>query len=106
MTEGFLNALYGDRYKSYSADMEATSVNPYVVKVMAEIGVDISKQRSKSIEEFRGSDFDYVVTVSDHAKEECPFFPGDTHLHKSFDDPLHIQRHQDRDTSESQACAR
>ena len=87
IAEGFLNALAGDRYEGYSAGMEATKVNPYVVKVMMELGIDISRHRSKSIEEFRGKNFNYVVTVCDHAKETCPFFPGEKILHKSFDDP-------------------
>jgi len=87
MAEGFLNALHGDRYESQSAGIEPTKVNPYAVKVMAEAGIDISKQRSKSIEEFRGKIFDYIVTVCDHAKETCPFFPGDKILHRGFQDP-------------------
>jgi len=87
MAEGFMNAHYGDRYEAYSAGLEPTSVNPYAVKVMAEIGIDLSTHRSKSIEEFRGKSFDYVVTVCNHAKEACPFFPGEKILHKSFRDP-------------------
>lgn len=87
MAEGLLKSLYGDRYEVYSAGIKPTKVNPYVVKAMGEIGIDISKQRSKSIEEFRGKNFDYVVTVCDHAKEMCPFFLGDEILHKSFEDP-------------------
>jgi len=87
MAESLLNYHYGDQYEGYSVGIETTKVNPYVVKVMAEIGIDISHQRSKSIEEFQGETFDYVVTVCDHAKENCPFFPGKTILHKSFDNP-------------------
>ena len=87
MAEAFLNAFYSDRYKGYSAGIGTTKVNPYVVKVMAEIGIDISMHRSKSIEEFYGEIFDYVVTVCDGAREVCPFFPGDKVLHKSFEDP-------------------
>ena len=87
MAEGLLNALYGDRYKAYSAGIEPTKVNPYAVEVMAEIGIDLSRQRSKSIEEFREKNFDYVITLCDHAKEACPFFPGEKILHKSFEDP-------------------
>jgi arsenate reductase len=87
MAEGLLNHHYRDKYEGYSAGIEATQVNPYVVKAMAEIGIDISNQRSKSIEEFHGETFDYVVTVCDHAKETCPFFPGKIILHKGFDDP-------------------
>ena len=87
IAEALLNALYGDKYKSYSAGVTPTTVNPYVVKTMAEIGIDISGNRSKSIEEFRGENFDYVVTVCDGAKETCPFFPGEKIIHKEFEDP-------------------
>lgn len=88
MAEGLLRALYGDYYEAYSAGTQATRVNPYAIKVMAEIGIDISHQRSKSIEEFRSHKFDYVVTVCDHAKETCPFFPGaNFYIHKGFKDP-------------------
>lgn len=92
MAEGFVNALYGEEYKAYSAGIESTPVNPYSIKVMAEIGIDISKHRSKGIEEFRRENFDYVVTVCDYAKELCPFFPeGKTFVHKSFEDPSEFE---------------
>ena len=87
MAEGILNVLHGDGYEGYSAGVTPTKVNPYVVKSMAEIGIDISRNRSKSIEEFRGENFNYVVTVCDSAREACPFFPGETIIHKSFEDP-------------------
>jgi arsenate reductase len=87
MAEGFLNALYGDRYEGHSAGIEPLRVNPYAIKVMAEYGFDISKHRSKSVEEFRAMRFDYVVTVCNQAREVCPFFPGGKALHKSFEDP-------------------
>ena len=87
MAEGLLNALHGERYEGYSAGLEPTEVNSYAVKVMQEIGIDISAHRSKSVEEFRGKSFDYVVTVCDQAKEVCPFFPGEKVLHKGFEDP-------------------
>jgi arsenate reductase len=67
-------------------------VNPYAIKVMSDIGIDISNHRSKSIEEFRGVKFDYVVTVCDHARESCPFFPGGkTYLHQEFKDPSELK---------------
>jgi len=91
MAEGLLNALYGDRYKAYSAGIEPTKVNPYAVEAMAEIGIDLSRQRSKSIEEFRDKNLDYVITVCDRAKEVCPFFPGEKILHKSFEDPSEFE---------------
>ena len=87
MAEGFLNALYGDRYEGFSAGIEPTRVNSYAVKAMTETGIDISTHRSKSIEDFRGKNFNYVVTVCNHAKETCPFFPGEKILHKNFKDP-------------------
>jgi arsenate reductase len=87
MAEGILRALYGDKYEVQSAGTHPTRVNPYTIKTMAEIGIDISSHRSKSIEEFRGEVFDYVVTVCDHAKENCPFFPGKVHIHRGFQDP-------------------
>jgi len=87
MAEGFLNALYGDRYEGFSAGIEPTRVNSYAVKAMMETGIDISTHRSKSIEDFRGKNFNYVVTVCNHAKETCPFFPGEKILHKNFKDP-------------------
>jgi arsenate reductase len=87
MAEGMLNAFYGDRYEGYSAGVTPTKVNPYVIKSMVEIGIDISGNRSKSIEEFRGENFNIVVTVCDSAREACPFFPGEKIIHKSFEDP-------------------
>ncbi len=92
MAEGILNALYGDKYEAYSAGTDPTEINPYAVKVMAEIGIDISKNQSKSIEDLRGLKFDLVVTVCDRAKERCPFFPGATEqIHKSFRDPANLK---------------
>ena len=87
MAEGLLNALYGDRFDAFSAGTEKTRVNPHAVKVMAEIGIDISHHRSKTVEEYRDRYFDLVVTVCDRAKETCPFFPGKKVIHKSFSDP-------------------
>ncbi len=87
IAEGLLNSLYGSRYEAHSAGIAPTAINPYAVRAMAEIGIDISANRSKSIEEFRGEIFDYVVTVCDDAREACPFFPGKKVIHKSFQDP-------------------
>ena len=91
MAEAFLNKLYGDKYEAYSAGIEPKDINPYVVKAMVEIGIDISRQRSKSIREFWGQNFDYVVTVCDHAKENCPFFPSENVIHKNFEDPAEFR---------------
>jgi arsenate reductase len=87
MAEGLLKTYFKDKYESFSAGIEPTSINPYAVEVMKEIGIDLSDQYSKSINEFHGKKFDFVVTVCDNAKETCPFFPGDKIIHKGFVDP-------------------
>ncbi|MCS7202360.1 MAG: arsenate reductase ArsC [Dictyoglomus sp.] len=88
MAEGLMNALYKDKFLAFSAGTDPKGVNPLAIEVMKEIGIDISHHRSKSIEEFRGESFDYVVTVCDSAKEKCPFFPGGKkYIHKGFMDP-------------------
>jgi len=88
MAEGILRHLCGDRYEAYSAGTEPSSVRPEVVKVMKEIGIDISSQRSKNISEIDSAEIDYVVTVCDRAREACPIFPGAKKLlHRGFADP-------------------
>ena len=88
IAEGLLKAIYGERYEAYSAGTKPSSVNQFAINVMKEVGIDISKHRSKSVEEFLNMELDYVVTVCDNAKETCPFFPGGKkHLHQSFTDP-------------------
>jgi arsenate reductase len=87
IAEGFLNAFYKDKYEASSAGTEPSKLNPYAVEVMKELGIDISSNRSKSIEEFRNFKFDIVITVCDNAKETCPFFPGKKIIHKGFEDP-------------------
>jgi len=91
MAEALMNTLYGDRYRAFSAGTEPSAVNPYAIRVMQEIGIDISSHRSKSVDEFLNQGLDYVVTVCDHAKETCPFFPGGrTPMHKGFRDPASV----------------
>ena len=87
MAEGLVNGLHGDRYAAYSAGTEKTGVNPYAVRAMRNMGIDISQHRSKSVEEFRERTFDIVVTVCDSARESCPFSPGKKVIHNSFTDP-------------------
>ena len=91
MAEAIVNAFHKDKYKAYSAGTTTTSINPYVDKVLIELGIDTSKQWSKTINEFKGKQFDIVVTVCDSAKETCPFFPGKKVIHKSFTDPSKFQ---------------
>jgi arsenate reductase (thioredoxin) len=89
MAQALPKNLYGDRYEVYSAGTEPSRViNPYAIMVMAEIDIDISPNRSKSVDDFEKMNFEYVVTLSDHAKETCPLFPGhDIYLHHYFMDP-------------------
>ena len=88
MAEGWARHLKGDQIEAYSAGIETHGLNPDAVRVMAEAGVDISGQRSKHVSELRGVEFDYVVTVCDHAHESCPVFPGKAKvIHVGFDDP-------------------
>ena len=88
MAEGMLRAWAGDRYQAFSAGSEATEVRPLAIRAMADLGIDISGQRSKTVRSFAGQDFDYAVTVCDDSKESCPVFPGaKRQLHWSFDDP-------------------
>jgi arsenate reductase len=88
MAEGLLRALHGNRYEVFSAGTKPGRVSPYAIKVMAEIGIDIGTHRAKSLQEGLDQEFDYVVTVCDHAKESCSYFPGGKKiLHQSFDDP-------------------
>ena len=87
MAEGFLRAVAPDRFDVASAGTEKTRVNPLAIRAMAEVGVDISRHASKTIDE-AGGPWDYVVTVCDDASERCPVFPArTTRLHWSFPDP-------------------
>jgi len=88
MAEGYLRARYGDRYEALSAGTVASTVSPLTVRVMAEIGIDISEQRSKDLGKFIGEEMDVVVTVCDAAAATCPMFPGAKRtIHASFPDP-------------------
>jgi len=88
MAEGFTRALKHETIEPYSAGIEAHGLDPFAVAVMTEAGVDISRQRSKHVDELKGIDFDYVVTVCNNAHESCPLFPGKTKVvHVGFDDP-------------------
>lgn len=88
MAEGWLDHLAGDRFLVRSAGTQPSRVHPLAIEVMREAGIDISHHRSKSVEEFWGEPFDYVITVCDAAREACPVFPhAGAHLHWSFPDP-------------------
>lgn len=88
MAEGLLRHVAGDRFEVQSAGVAPTEVRAEAITVMRELGIDISKQRSKSVAEFTGQEFAYVITVCDNANEQCPVFPGNTkRIHWSFADP-------------------
>ena len=87
MAEGWARHLRGDAFETHSAGLEARGLDPRAVAIMAEAGVDISGQRSQTLDG-KGLDFDLVVTVCDHAAEHCNIFPGSAKvLHRGFDDP-------------------
>ena len=88
MAEGLLRHMAGDRFEVFSAGTIATFVRPQAIAVMAELGIDISNHRSKALDEYLSTPFDYVITVCDNAREHCPIFPGRVErIHWSIDDP-------------------
>lgn len=96
MAEGLANHFLGEAFQTFSAGTEATRVNPLAIEVLAELGIDISHQRSKTIDEFAGDSFDYVVTLCGDANEKCPlFFGGVQRIHQGFDDPSRIKGCED-----------
>jgi arsenate reductase len=88
MAEALLRHHGGDRFEVHSAGTEPKGVNPLTLRVLAEAGIDASFARSKSVTEFLGQSFDYVVTVCDQARQTCPVFPGvHESLHWGYEDP-------------------
>jgi len=88
MAEGWAKSLKGDIFEVFSAGIETHGLNPYAIKVMAEVGIDISVHRSKNIQEFQNISLDYVVTVCGHANETCPIFSGNCKIVRhGFEDP-------------------
>ncbi|NJC87063.1 MAG: arsenate reductase ArsC [Desulfuromonas sp.] len=91
MAEGLVNHYLGDRFQAFSAGTEATRVNPLAARVLGELGIDISGHRSKTLDEFSGQPFDYVITLCGDANEKCPlFFGGVERVHIGFDDPSRV----------------
>jgi arsenate reductase (thioredoxin) len=92
MAEGMLRAWGGDEFEVFSAGTEATRVRPEAIAVMAEVGIDIGSQTSKTLEAFLGQSFDWLITVCDQAREACPTIPGvRQQAHWSIDDPSDLQ---------------
>jgi arsenate reductase len=89
MAEGLVSHFLGDRWEAYSAGTAPTGhVHPLAIQAMAELGIDISAQRSKSVDEFRDTDFDLVITVCDQAAQNCPLWLGPGQVkHMGFPDP-------------------
>jgi arsenate reductase len=91
MAEGLLRSEAGDRYEVFSAGTHPGTVRPEAVAALSDLGIDISHQWSKSVDEYRDRAFDYVITVCDNANQACPVFPGATgRLHWSFEDPAAV----------------
>ena len=90
LAEGYLQHFAGDRAEVFSAGVDPKGVNPLAVQVMAEDGIDISHHTSNHVDEYTAIPFDYVITVCDNAREQCPFFPSSAQrFHRSFTDPGH-----------------
>lgn len=92
MAEGLLRHIGGNEYEVESAGTKPSIVRPEAITALSETGIDISSHRSKSVDEFAGQEFDYVITVCDNAQENCPYFPAKTKMiHHSFDDPAGVE---------------
>jgi ArsR family transcriptional regulator, arsenate/arsenite/antimonite-responsive transcriptional repressor / arsenate reductase (thioredoxin) len=91
MAEGLARHLSQGRIEAFSAGNEPRGLHPYAARAMAELGIDISQQRSKHLDEFLNQSFDYIITVCDRVRESCPIFPGDPkQIHWSFADPAQV----------------
>ena len=92
LAEAVLGRLGGSDFEVYSAGTEPKGVNPYTVRVLDDAGIDWSGARSKSVDEFAGQSFDYVITVCDRARQSCPVFPGTNNtLHWGLEDPSEVE---------------
>ena len=88
IAHGYLNKLLSGKAEVYSAGVETHGVNPLAIETMQEDGIDISKHTSNNISEYSTIQFDYIITVCDHANERCPVFPSNAiKLHQNFPDP-------------------
>jgi len=98
MAEGLLRHLAGNEYDVVSAGTVPKGVHPRTVEVMHESGVDVSAHASKDLTQFLGQQFDYVITVCDRARQQCPIFPGAAPIHWGFDDPAEAESTQQLET--------
>ncbi|HMV42096.1 MAG TPA: arsenate reductase ArsC [Leptospiraceae bacterium] len=91
MAEGWLRHFANNKAVIYSAGIETHGVNPKAIQFMKEVGIDISNHTSNHINEYKDIDFDFILTVCDHAKENCPYFPTNAlRLHHNFVDPSKV----------------
>ncbi|GBF50839.1 protein-tyrosine-phosphatase [Leptospira ryugenii] len=96
MAEGWLRKFAGEKAKVWSAGIETHGVNPRAIQTMAEYGIDISKHTSNHINEYKDIEFHYIITVCDHAKENCPYFPSMAkRFHHNFSDPSKLKGSED-----------
>lgn len=96
IAHGFLKTFAGSKTEVYSAGIETHGVNPKAIKTMMEEGIDISDHTSNNIDEYKNVDFDFVITVCDNAKENCPYFPTTAKIfHHNFSDPAKAQGTED-----------
>jgi arsenate reductase len=92
MGEALFRQAGGEGWEVFSAGTKPSFVRPEAIAAMGEIGIDISGHRSKSVDEFSGQEFDYIVTVCDNARDACPVFPGTAeHVHWSLEDPAAVE---------------
>ena len=93
MAHGYLNAMAGDQLNVYSAGIETHGLNPGAVSIMAEDGIDISNHTSNHVDEYQNVDWHYILTVCDHAYENCPFIPAPNaqRFHQNFFDPSKVE---------------
>ncbi len=92
MAEGWAKKFHGEKYNIFSAGTKKHGLNPYAVKVMAEVDVDLNLHHSKTTEELPDVTMDYIFTVCSDAHENCPFFPGGKTIHTGFDDPPRLTK--------------
>lgn len=91
MAHGWLTTLAGDKAEIFSAGVVTHGVNPHAIKVMSEAGIDISGHTSNNVNEYVNIEFDHIITVCDHAKENCPYLPGKANrIHQNFEDPANV----------------
>lgn len=96
IAEALIRHEAGSRFEVYSAGTQPTQIRTEAVAVLRELGIDLASHRSKPVTEFAGQEFDYVITVCDKAREECPVFPGPSErLHWPFEDPASLTEQGD-----------